>query len=188
MTHAGLEALTVYSKASKEFKHIQEIEPNILMETLGCGGKDCEKVYACQTVVEQHSPFEQFHVFQNVAIVFNDRAADFLLHQDLSSTEIVWAVYMMRMLDPVFPFRDEVLAYMATILHEDGLVRVPAILAKEKSMDGLNVQYFLNQANRNTTLTADGERVHNQKMRMIDDYVQDRQAKLLEELEAAGLK
>jgi hypothetical protein len=178
-----MEAYALFVKASAKLGDISEYEPETICAALKLNDQDCEKILAAANVFKMHTAFEDYHVFQKTALVFNDITVDFKTQQELHAPEIEWALATMRLLDPVFPFSNEVLSYIAVCLHEEGFLRATPHSNKEKTKDGLTVQYFLDEVNNHDSAHDDtGFIVQETIHKVVEDYYKQRKDKLYEEL------
>lgn len=167
-------AYLLFILACQRLPNFFEYEPELVEKELGIGRKDCEKIFASQLVFESSVPFSDWHVFEKVVLVFNDRTVDFMWIQDLTVAEIVWAYHLMRRIDPHSKFSAEVLAFIANQMHEEGFIDVPdSALDKEKSFrDGLSVKWFLDSRNNNHQVFDQEEATR--KQLCVTSYVEAR--------------
>lgn len=176
------EAMTLFMNAHHKHPNILELEPETIRDELGVTSKQVCQILALGNVMKNHSAFEDYHVFQKTVLEINDRTVDFSFHQDLGVPEIEWAVCVMRMIDPVFPFSNEVLSFMAVHLHEEGFTQVPFFLAQQSSISGINVEFFLNQLNHKHDITRETKALQDKLIFEVNNYVQSRYELLNEEL------
>jgi hypothetical protein len=181
-----MEAYSLYIKTLHTIPDFHELEPEpeTICNIMKVNEEDCSKILACETALVTHHAFEQFHVFQKFCVCINDRKVDFKTHQEVTPSEVEWGVLCLRMIDPVYPFSNEVLGFIAAILYNDGLLSVPEHIARESSVSNLTVQDFLNDVNNgNKVHDHTGERAQSEIKKNISDYVHDRYQKLIQELE-----
>lgn len=142
-----MEAYALFIKAHEKYDHLVELEPETISSMMNYSAHDVEKVLACENVFYNFSAFEHYHIFEKTALLLNDRVVDFEHSQELTPCELEWAVGNMRLIDPLHPFSNEVLSYIAVMLHEDGMFIPSPIIAAEKSITGIGVQHFLLELN-----------------------------------------
>lgn len=120
-------------------------EPEVLKGCIVDHDRQLEQALCVANFVTTDSAYTDSHIFNHTVCVFNDRPADFYHMAEITVSEICWALHQMRSIDPVGLFTNEVLAYIAVILHEEGFVIPPPELQKETSIEGLPFIYFLDQ-------------------------------------------
>lgn len=175
-----MEAYALFVKAHDKLGPLAELEPETISQAMKYSDFELEKVLACENVVQNHSPFEQHHVFEKTALLFNDRVVDFVNYQELTPCELEWTFGVFRLLDPIFPFDNEVLCYCAVLLHEDGLLTTPPLMSKEVSVSGQTIQSFLEEINAKpdaSLLSANTPIMNN-----IKEYYEARMNELLGEI------
>lgn len=182
------EALTVFFLAEKKLPNFFELEPITIKENVNLSPIELEMVLCCQNIWHTHSAFEHWHVFEKTVAVLNDRQADFNRTQELSIPEICWAINNMRIIDSQSKFSNEVLAYIACYLHEEGYTSVPEEL-NEKASDGESILHLLLELNaKGYHLSAEAMAIETEKKNIIINYIHNRLLKLSSELKAEGLE
>lgn len=175
-----LEALTVFLLAHIRHPEFHDYEPDTIKELMGLELIEVEELLAAQNIWHNLSFFEDCITFEKTSAVFNQRHMNVEIHQELTSAEICWAIKCARFIDSMTLFNDDVMCYVATILHHDGLVKIPKYLEDEESFLGLGFQYYLNKANNHHE--PHENEIHNEILDNINKYVESRQHKLDHEL------
>lgn len=80
---------------------------------------------ALQVCLNTNQPFENWHVFEKVAIAFNGSHVDFAVLQPLRTDEAAGTISALRALRPKETFDSEVVTYVACCAKHDGLVYLP---------------------------------------------------------------
>lgn len=160
-----------------------DLEPQTLHEA-GFDEHDITAAFAAKLTLYGHAPFEEWQVFEKVALALTGRTPDFTLPQEPSLVELAWAVDAMRYLDPVTPFSAEVAAYIATAAIRDGFVRLPHALGFAGPYLERRMSDHGRQVATELERSADTEaaRVQADKLAHLNDCVNSRHAKLLAEL------
>jgi hypothetical protein len=179
-----VEAYSLFILAQKKLPEFFKLEPEIIQEALKINARDCEKLFVCQTVFHNHLPFVSHNVFEKACMVFNDEPADFMNTQDCTPAEVAWTIKCMRMIDPVSLFSEQVLGYIAFVFHKEGFVRFPEEIAKEKSEQGIEAQWFLDNFNRCKELSPEAEKIQQNMVQSIQEYCKNRMKKVTEELQS----
>lgn len=104
-------------------------EPDTIIDLLPLGAEEVARALCARQVLYDHGPFTDWHVFEKIAVAFNNRVPDFETTQDLNPSELAWAVTQMRRIDPSTPFSEEVKNYVAVLLRDAGIVVCPGALA-----------------------------------------------------------
>lgn len=98
------------------------------LRDLGLSDPQVRKALAAKVALYEPKAFSDWGYFHRLAKAFNgyDTEGDFLY--DLSLAEVAWAVDIMRYLDTLTPWGEEVCGYIAAIAHDEGFVTLPGIL------------------------------------------------------------
>lgn len=143
------EALTLFIKFSaKHPNFINEYYEKIMKEHK-LSFLDIEKLQVCNLIAHSHFPFTDYHVFQKIVKVINHTNANFIVHQEITPPEIEYAMYVIRKIDPHSVFSGEILAYIACIFHDNGILSLSPLIKKEVDNEGIQSQFFLNKLNKN---------------------------------------
>lgn len=166
-------ALLVYADSTLP-KGYSEYEPETLREALNLDTLDIEKLQVMLIAFHTTHIFDEWHVFEKAVAVINNRHADFEHIQDLTTSELVYALKCIRRIDNSTTFTDEVLTKMALIVHEDGIAidYVPDILNNEISVSGLRFKFFLSKFNNSDSiLDSSSIAVQQEMIKAINLYV-----------------
>lgn len=160
-----------------------DYDPEALRD-LGFTDDEITKMMAAKVVLYDTEPFVHWHVFEKVAAALVDRLVMFDVTQDLTVAEVAWAVDAMRYLDAETPFSHEVVAYVAGLLHEEGFVVAPPVLAfAEGVLGALTSEYGRAVAARAKAGEGDPEALHQRRMvEQVMSFVNERHAALVAEL------
>lgn len=180
----NLEAISLAAIAEREVgPSFVEYDPETFLD-MGFTHHEAAKLLAAKLVLYDARPFEEWHVFEKVAIAFNDREIQFDLTQDLAVHELAWAVDAMRFIDPQTPFSEEVAAYVAANAREEGFVVLPTALAFAQgcldrviSDQGRMVARKVNNGSRDPEAVIQRER-----LAAVNQYVNTKHRKLQGEL------
>jgi hypothetical protein len=183
-----MEAYSLFLHCEKKLPNFFDLEPEVIKEALKLTDLDCEKILACQTVFHNHLPFVSHNVFEKVCSVFNDEPADFMHTQGCTPAEATWTVQCMRMLDPISPFSEQVLGYIAFVFYQEGFLTLPEQIAKETSEQGLKAQWFLDNYNRSKELFPDAKKNQQKMLQSIQEYCENKKQTVLKEVASVPSK
>lgn len=79
-----------------------------------------QKLYAARLVMISDAAYQEWHIFEKVGGVFNDRVASFSVSEPLSPGECARTAALMHYIRPD-KFSDEILAYIAASCHVAGI-------------------------------------------------------------------
>lgn len=79
-----------------------------------------QKVYALRVIMTSDTVHNEWHIFEKVGGVFNDRNANFNIVEPLSPTECAATVAIIESIRPD-KYSDEIKAYIAASCHENGI-------------------------------------------------------------------
>lgn len=176
------EPLSLLVFVEKTLPDYVSFEPETVKEALALNDIELDKLMACRVTVHNFKPFTDWHIFEKTVIAFNDRKVNPAITQEITPAEITYAVKCMREIDKVTPFSDEVLAFIATLFHHDGLILVPKIFDHEDSETGHTIKSFLDHANKGNKISDDNKESQEEMLKAIENYVQTRIAKSNEEI------
>jgi hypothetical protein len=177
-----MEAYSLFIKAQKELPDFFKLEPEVIQEALKISAFDCEKLFACQTIFHNHLAFTSHNIFEKVCSVLNNEPSDFMNTQEFTPAEATWTVMVMRMLDPVSLFSEEVLSYIAFAFFKDGFMSLPSAILKETSEQNLPASWFLDNFIKNKDLTEEAKKIQVDMLQSVQEYCYLKVSKLTEEL------
>jgi len=107
-----------------------------------------EAVMALQVCVNTMSPYENWHIFENVTNAFCLNPVDFSTLQPPDVDEAALGLQILRKIQPQTPFDTEVLMYVAVCAHAAGLCYLPKELFFETQvhLDKITFEYTLRDA------------------------------------------
>lgn len=100
-----------------------------------------QKIYALRVIMTSDTVHSEWHIFEKVGGVFNDRNANFNIVEPLSPTECAVTVAIIETIRPD-AYSDEIKAYIAASCHQDGFYTVKP--SKYLSMAEVHLQ-MMNQ-------------------------------------------
>jgi hypothetical protein len=135
-------------------------------------------VMALQVCMNSNSPFEEWHVFENVAHAFAGNDVNFSLIQPLEMTEVAACMRILHRIRPREHFSDDVCGYIAGCAMNAGMVYLPEDLFPgdcQKSLDQLIFTKDLrDQVKATWPKVLDGEdalAVQLQRLREVSDHI-----------------
>jgi len=116
--------------------------PEVLKKDITTDALLLNKIQALQVCFSTDSPWQDWHIFENVGKAFNDQIPNFAIMQPLSLGE---CLVTKRILDSLRNdlFSEEVLIYMATMAHKDQLVYIPNEPDIQAKLDETNIDHEL---------------------------------------------
>jgi hypothetical protein len=161
-------------------------EPETLIDRLAIDERSLTALLAAKLALHRAAPFTAWEAFAWVAQAFNGHAVTPDVMPELLPAELAWAADELRLIDPVTPWGDEVAAFVAVSLHQDGLVQAPpALRFAQTALDSLlsdhgrAVQHAMTQR----PLTPEATLQHD-RLAAAAAYVKTRHDQALQELEA----
>jgi hypothetical protein len=190
----GKDALALASAAERHFgAGWVDLDPNILAEA-GYTPDEVTRLMVVKYVLYDARPFTEWHHFVACAVALNGRTVTFDVLQDLTTAEVAWAMDAMRLIDLLTPFSDEVRVYIAGIAKQEGLVMMPHALAHcsqeleamlssvGRALAGQLRIRLGHPARAERHPRTEAETVQLSRLAAINDYVNDRHARLSREL------
>lgn len=141
---SGLTTIGIYGFLNDSYgRDWWDWEPETLWQTLAMDDIQVDDelkdtVLALQVCVNTMSPFEHWHIFENVGNAFNGNPVSFSVIQPLEPDECALTAKILQLLQPKTPFDTEVLGYIAMTARGAGLVFLPEELFPKGSQDVLN--------------------------------------------------
>ena len=123
------------------------------------GENNADKVQVLITLNNSNLAWENYFMFEKVAIILNDRELLSSIRQELSPMEVAYAAIWLKKEFPERVLEDEVLKYIADIFVNDGLIIAPSTLqVLEKYLPILS-------------LTKEQREVQRAHLRQIETYI-----------------
>lgn len=109
-----------------------------------------EAVMALQVCVNTMSPFENWHIFENVANAFNFNPVDFSTLQPPDIDEAALCLNILKKIQPQTAFDPEVLMYVAVCAHSAGMCYLPDDLffGVQPYLDKITFEYSLRDSTK----------------------------------------
>lgn len=179
-----IEAVTLLVYASKKLKDFYKYEPVLLETALNLSKKNIEKLLMAYNVFHSHRIFEEIDLFEKSIILMNNRFVNYnVTGQDVTVAELSWGVAQIRVVDPLSRFSNDVLSYIAVNLYEEGFIKVPNRLKKEKSYQNVKIQTQLDKLLApNHLKNAMVEKAENFKHKLVEDYIKEKKDNLIKEM------
>lgn len=108
---------------------------------------ELEKVLAITNFIVNDSAHDQWEIFLQTVLVLNDREASFDYIPDVTVAELAWAIYQLRMIDPILHFSTEVLRFISVLLHDEGWLAPPSSMKDLTSTDNIHLSFLLRDLN-----------------------------------------
>lgn len=98
------------------------------LRDIGLNDLQIDKAMSVKIALYEPKAFTDWGYFHRLARAFNGHTSDGDLMYDLTLAELAWAVDVMRYLDGLTPWGEEVSGYVAAVAHSEGFVVLPKIL------------------------------------------------------------
>lgn len=122
----GMKVFDFYLSAKAKHKDIDDwLSESISLEF---GNDKLDIISASSACFTSDRPWEDFRVFEKVALVLNDRYVFGDIVQDLDVKEIAYAVTLLKKMFPDNLFNDEVSKFIAIEAADEGFVILPEVL------------------------------------------------------------
>lgn len=129
---SGMKVLDVFQLLNEHYNHDWwDWEPETIWRTLKLD-HDIESteevkniVQALQVVVKTDFPFEEWHVFENVAHAFNRGPVNFGQMQPIDLDEAALAIAILKKIRPKSEYQQEVCGYLGACAKHCGMVYMP---------------------------------------------------------------
>jgi hypothetical protein len=136
----NVSAVELFIAASRHLgSDFVNFEPETLWLALDVAPVNRDKLLAAVNLATHPSFFWDFRVLGNTALAFGDHAVQVDVTPRPQAQDMAWATFEAELLnalstEPAEPeFDDEALAYIATVLHEEGFVKAPDLLEEAQS-------------------------------------------------------
>jgi len=96
------------------------------------------KIQAIRACLTTDTPWQEWHVFENVGKAFNHQVPNFVIIQPLTLGECITTMDTMSKLRPEEPFSEEVLSYVASVAANNDYVYLPEELLVGKAQEMLD--------------------------------------------------
>lgn len=83
------------------------------------------KIQAVRIALSTDTPWDEWHIFENVGKAFNHQVPDFAVMQPLTVGECITTMYTLKSLRPAEDFSTEVLSYIASVAANENYVYLP---------------------------------------------------------------
>lgn len=165
-----------------------ETETGIPTEDMSALTKN--KIMAYRMVHNTSAPWEDWSVFLNVCLVFNDIVPNVESVQVCSPSQIAWTITKLLEVHPEWPFSESVQSIVAAMLYDDGICWSPGVLGDlvNDNLFYLQRHYeqlpeFAKALAENYLKNIESERVegdgpadiHTARLKAIDQYISIKQ-------------
>jgi len=148
------------------------------------------KLMAYRMARNSSSPWEDWHVFLNVALVFSGVVPNTDTAQVISPSQVAWAISMLTELHPDWEFSDSVKSIASVMLYNDGVCWVPGMLGDlvndglfnlQKHYEGLGdfvrglAENYVKHMGQETVPGESAEDIHTIRIKAMEHYVKAQQ-------------